>query len=81
MTTTTKSVPTTNAVPSTKSKTDPKVAAELIAKFGSVSGAIRGLTAEGKTRGEVAVLLGKRYQHVRNVLITPVKNPKAVATK
>ncbi len=48
-------------------------AAELIAKFGSVSGAIRGLAAEGKSRGDIAKMLNKRYQHVRNVLITPVK--------
>ena len=44
-----------------------------IAAAGSVSAAIRGLTAEGKSRSEVAKLLEKRYQHVRNVLITPLK--------
>jgi hypothetical protein len=56
-----------------------KLAAELTTKHGSTSGAIRALAAEGKSRGEIAKLLGKRYQHVRNVLITPVKNPKSVA--
>lgn len=34
---------------------------------------IRGLLASGLKRGEVAKLLGIRYQHVRNVEITPVK--------
>lgn len=44
-----------------------------IKECGSVSAAIRKLTAEGKKRGEVAKLLNKRYQHVRNVLTTPLK--------
>lgn len=34
---------------------------------------IRGLLATGMTRGEVAKTLGIRYQHVRNVEITPIK--------
>jgi len=51
-------------------------AAAYISQAGSVSAAIRKLTSEGKSRGEIAKLLNKRYQHVRNVLITPVKNPK-----
>lgn len=51
-------------------------AASYIAQAGSVSAAIRKLDKEGKSRGEIAKLLNKRYQHVRNVLITPVKNPK-----
>ena len=34
---------------------------------------IRGLLASGMTRGEVAKTLGIRYQHVRNVEITPIK--------
>lgn len=48
-------------------------AAELIAKYGSKSAAIRAMSAEGKTRSEIADALGIRYQHVRNVLITPIK--------
>jgi hypothetical protein len=72
---------TTQPVQTKKDDFDPKVAAAHIARFGSVSGAIRGLTAEGKTRGEVAKILGKRYQHVRNVLVTPVKNPKVAPVK
>jgi len=34
---------------------------------------IRALLATGMKRGEVAKLLGIRYQHVRNVEITPIK--------
>jgi hypothetical protein len=83
MTTTTKTTltSTTPATQTKKDEFDPKVAAAYVSQFGSISGAIRGLTAMGKTRGEVAKILGKRYQHVRNVLITPVKSPKAVAAK
>lgn len=46
---------------------------KFIIDCGSVSAAIRKLHADGKSRGEIAKLLNKRYQHVRNVLITPVK--------
>jgi hypothetical protein len=35
--------------------------------------AIRTLLAQGMKRGEVAKLLEIRYQHVRNVEITPIK--------
>jgi hypothetical protein len=48
--------------------------AELIAKHGNKSKAIRALNAAGSTRGEIAKMLKIRYQHVRNVLITPVKS-------
>jgi len=34
---------------------------------------IRALDKLGLTRGGIAKLLNKRYQHVRNVLITPIK--------
>jgi len=40
----------------------------LIALHGNKSNAIRALTADGKTRSEIAKLLGVRYQHVNNVL-------------
>jgi len=49
----------------------------FIKMHGGVSKAIRALDAEGKKRGEIAKLLDKRYQHVRNVLITPVKKTAA----
>ena len=52
-------------------------AAAYIEACGGVSKAIRQLTDAGFSRGEVAKMLNKRYQHVRNVLITPIKKPVA----
>ena len=49
---------------------------KFIADSGSVSNAIRILHSQGVSRGDISRKLGKRYQHVRNVLITPIKNPK-----
>lgn len=46
---------------------------EQLANLPSKSARIRHLSAMGKKRGEIAKILGIRYQHVRNVLITPVK--------
>lgn len=46
---------------------------DYIAKYGNVSKAIRGLNSEGFSRSQIAKMLNKRYQHVRNVLITPIK--------
>ncbi len=40
--------------------------------FTTVSDRIRYLNSEGFSRSAIAQALGKRYQHVRNVLITPV---------
>lgn len=48
----------------------------FIKQCGTKSAAIRKLLAEGKTRGEVAKMLEIRYQHVRNVEITPIKKQK-----
>lgn len=53
---------------------DPGKVKDLIAKHGNKSKAIRAMSSEGMTRGQIAKTLGIRYQHVRNVLITPVKN-------
>ena len=39
----------------------------------TVSAKIRALDAAGYTRSQIANFLGKRYQHVRNVLVTPLK--------
>lgn len=55
--------------------------AELESHFGGISAAIRGLDKLGWERGAIAKALNKRYQHVRNVLITPVKNPKVTPVK
>ena len=52
-----------------------KIAAE-IAAIPTASGKIRFLNSKGLTRYQIAKILGIRYQHVRNVLITPVKNPR-----
>lgn len=38
----------------------------------SVSAVIRAMTADGFSRGEIAKSTRIRYQHVRNVLITPL---------
>jgi predicted Ser/Thr protein kinase len=46
---------------------------EYVKNKGSKSSAIRALHAQGYSRGQIADLLKIRYQHVRNVLITPVK--------
>lgn len=48
-------------------------AAAYIKEAGTKSAAIRKLLADGKKRGEVAKMLNIRYQHVRNVEITPIK--------
>ena len=39
----------------------------------STSGKIRALFASGMDRSQIAQVLDKRYQHVRNVLVTPIK--------
>lgn len=46
--------------------------AKFIEEQGGVSKAIRALVAQGHKYGSVAKMLDKRYQHVRNVMITPV---------
>jgi hypothetical protein len=48
-------------------------AAELTKKYGGTSNAIRAMTAEGFTTGQIARALGKLYQHVRNVKSKPLK--------
>lgn len=53
-----------------EAKANPK---ELIAKYGNKSKAIRALLADGKSRSETAKMLDIRYQHVRNVAVTPIK--------
>jgi hypothetical protein len=47
---------------------DPRQMAELIEPYSTVSDRIRALDAAGVQRAEIARFLGKRYQHVRNVL-------------
>ena len=45
--------------------------ARLVAAERTVAGKIRALAAAGYPRAEIARMLGKRYQHVRNVLEEP----------
>lgn len=60
-------------------KTEKKLPEEDSKEFSNLptkSSKIRYLAAKGWSRGETAKFMGIRYQHVRNVLITPVKNPR-----
>jgi hypothetical protein len=43
----------------------------------TISAQIRYLAAEGFKTGPIAKYMGKRYQHIRNVLTTPLKRPTA----
>ena len=63
----------------TENKTVSITAAQTKAINGmsTVSAKIRYLDSEGYERGEIAKALGKRYQHVRNVLITPITKARA----
>jgi hypothetical protein len=56
------------ALPTIDKKTD----ADLNA-LATVSSKIRFLHALGWKRSQIALKLNKRYQHVRNVLLTPLK--------
>lgn len=51
---------------------------ELVKAHGTKSQMIRALSAAGMKRTEIKALTGLRYQHIRNVLITPIKAPKVV---
>ncbi len=58
----------------TKQQTNAQTKA--LAALPTTSARIRYLNSQDMTRGQIAKTLNIRYQHVRNVLITPVKNPK-----
>jgi len=47
----------------------PERMTEIAKPFATVSDKIRALDAAGAPRAEIARFLGKRYQHVRNVLV------------
>ena len=47
-----------------------------LSSFTTTSSKIRYLASLNKTRSEIAKMLNIRYQHVRNVLITPIKKQK-----
>jgi hypothetical protein len=44
-----------------------------LSKLPTTSAKIRSLHAQGFTRSAIALILDIRYQHVRNVLLTPLK--------
>jgi hypothetical protein len=46
--------------------------AEVVRPFSSVADKIRALDRAGVARADIARFLGKRYQHVRNVLVEPI---------
>jgi TRAP-type uncharacterized transport system substrate-binding protein len=46
---------------------------KLLGDHKTVSGVIRHLASTGMSRGDIAKTTGKRYQHVRNVLVQPLK--------
>lgn len=50
---------------------------EALKEFKTKSALIRSLSAQGKSRSEIAKMLNIRYQHVRNVLTAPVKQTPA----
>jgi len=70
---TTKNNVATTEVVVTKVTFNQEVADSHIKTHGGVSKAIRALIAGGMSKGDVARTLGKRYQHVRNVLNAPIK--------
>ena len=57
------------------STSDRKTMTSLTKGLTTKSAMIRALNSKGYERSEIARFMGIRYQHVRNVLITPVKNP------
>ena len=52
---------------------------ELRKTYPTKSAQIRFLFSKGLTRGQIAKALDIRYQHVRNVLITPLKSQSSSA--
>ena len=54
------------------------IAQEALSKLDSnmsISAKIRALSAAGISRGDIARVLNKKYQHIRNVLTTQLKRP------
>lgn len=75
--------PNTNTATETKEQKEARIKKEqatymsgAMKKYGTKSAIVRALTAEGMTRGDIMRKTGIRYQHVRNILVTPVKTPK-----
>lgn len=51
---------------------------DMIAEHKTKSAVVRKLSAEGFKRGTIAKFCGIRYQHVRNILVTPLKKTDSV---
>lgn len=54
---------------------------KLLAGCTTVAAKIRALDGAGYARADIARILGKRYQHVRNVLEEPTARPSGVAER
>lgn len=70
----------TNEAPAQSGRKTVEITDKLLADYATFNGqnkstTIRGLAAMGYDRGQIAKVMNIRYQHVRNVLITPVKRP------
>lgn len=46
---------------------------QLMTELKTKSAVIRKLSSDGWSNGRIAKFMGIRYQHVRNVLVTPLK--------
>jgi hypothetical protein len=64
------------AIVPTTSQIDPRYDETYLQSLTTTSARIRYLHSRGLKNGEIAKKLGKLYQHVRNVLIVPVKIPR-----
>ena len=60
----------------TEAAQNDKTEIELPAELTTTSSKIRYLLSQNMTRAQVAKYLNIRYQHVRNVQITPIKKQK-----
>ena len=61
----------------TKTKSNVTKAQETkLGELTTMSAKIRYLSAQGMSRGDISRVLKIRYQWVRNVLVTPVKEPR-----
>ena len=69
---------TSNETPNQNETATPKADPidKILAELSTTSGKVRYLDSIGWPRGQISKKLDIRYQHVRNVLITPVKAPK-----
>lgn len=52
---------------------DERTIESYMEQYKTKSAVIRALHAEGRSRGAISKFMNIRYQHVRNVLITPLK--------